>query len=358
MPKKITEYKLLPLLRKYINETKKGKHLQRNGKKIKKGSIENYVFLEKLLSDFSIQKNFDLRLKVINAAKKKEFDAEQKYWKKFYTDFTSFLYEDLDHYDNYVGTVTKLLRAFFNYLNIEKGLSIGLFHKKFFTPTEEIEIIVLSPERLNHLVSSKELEQKLSPALKDIKNVFVFGSSVALRFSDLMNLTQSNIETINGRTYLNVQSKKTQTFTKVKLPGYAVDIIAKYQKQYTSRLLPKYNKAQLNKKIKVLMELAGFTEPVNRTRQKRGIPVKVFKDVKTRSTYRFCDAITTHTMRRTAITTMLSLGMNEQMVRQISGHAANSKEFYRYVSFAQTYVDNEIDSVHEKLSKKELELAL
>lgn len=357
MPKKVTEYKLLPLLRKYINETKKGKHLQRNGKRIKKGSIGNYVFLEKLLTDFSTLKNFDLRLKVVSGTKKKEFDAEQKYWKKFYTDFTSYLYEDLHHFDNYVGTMTKLLRAFFNYLNTEKGLSIGFFHKKFFTPSEEIEIIVLSPERLNYLVSSKELEQKLSPALKDIKNVFVFGSSVALRFSDLMNLTQSNIETINGRTYLNVQSKKTQTFTKVKLPGYAVDIIARYQKQYKTRLLPKYNKAYLNKKIKVLMELANFTEPINRTRQRRGIPVRIFKEAKTKVPYRFCDAITTHTMRRTAITTMLSLGMNEQMVRKISGHAANSKEFYRYVSFAQTYVDLEIDMVHDKLSKKELELA-
>jgi hypothetical protein len=33
---------------------------------------------------------------------------------------------------------------------------------------------------------------------------------------------------------------------------------------------------------------------------------------------------------------MLSLGMNEQMLRQISGHAANNKEFFRYVSFAKT----------------------
>jgi integrase len=357
MPKKITEYPLLPLLRKYINEIKKGKHLQTNGKKIKRGSINNYIYLEKLLADFSRLKEFDLRLKVINGIKKKEFDAEQKYWKDFYSQFTSYLYEDLGHFDNYVGMMTKLLRAFFNYLIAHKGLTIGSFHKNFYVPAEEIEIIVLSPERLNYLVYSKELDEKLGDDLKDIKNVFVFGCAVALRFSDLMNLTRANVETINGRTYLNVQSKKTQTFTRVKLPPYAVEIINKYQKQFTVRLLPKYNKGHLNKKIKQLMLLAGFTEPINRTRQKRGIPVRIFKNAETKSTYRFCDAITTHSMRRTAITTMLSLGMNEQMVRKISGHAAGSKEFYRYVSFSQGYVDNEIDMVHEKLSQKHLELA-
>lgn len=65
---------------------------------------------------------------------------------------------------------------------------------------------------------------------------------------------------------------------------------------------------------------------------------------------RFCDVATTHTMRRTAITTMLSLGMNEQFVRKISGHSPSSKDFYRYVLWAQAYQDTETQRVFEKLS--------
>ena len=99
------------------------------------------------------------------------------------------------------------------------------------------------------------------------------------------------------------------------------------------------------------MEIAGFTEPAFKIRQKRGIPTPLHKKNKEKL-YRFCDLGTTHTMRRTAITTMLSSGMNEQVVRKISGHAAGSKEFYRYVSFAQTFMDNEIDLVHKKLEKQ------
>jgi integrase len=252
--------------------------------------------------------------------------------------------------------MTKLLKAFFNYLNVHKGINTGTFYKTFHSPSEEIEILVLSPERLNYLVHSKALEEKLNEELKTVKDIFVFGCSVALRFSDLMNLGPANLENTNGRLYLKVQSKKTQTFTRVKLPDYAITILNTYYKTGKRFLLPQCNKVYLNKKIKLLMHAADFTEEVIKTRQKRGIPVCIARNG-TKANFRFCDLITTHSMRRTAITTMLSLGMNEQAVRKISGHAANSKEFYRYVSFAQAYMDNEIDQMHQKLNTKQLEFA-
>ena len=59
--------------------------------------------------------------------------------------------------------------------------------------------------------------------------------------------------------------------------------------------------------------------------------------------------VSSHIMRKTAITTMLMLGMPENFVKKISGHAPNSKAFHRYVNFVQSYMDKEIDKVHEKL---------
>jgi integrase len=135
-----------------------------------------------------------------------------------------------------------------------------------------------------------------------------------------------------------------------------VKTLTKYDgKLKQKRILPYFNNVILNKKIKELMEAAGFTEIVVKTRRKRGVPRKNSKNTKTQ--YRFCDLITTHTMRRTAITTMLSLGMKEQMVRKISGHAPNSKEFYRYVNFAQNYLDNELDLVQTRLKERQLDLS-
>jgi len=355
MPKKIEEYPLLPLFHKFINEAKKGKHLQKNGKKIKTDSLNNYVYLENLLIKFSEEKVFHIRILNSITLTKKQFDNEQKYWKNFYHLFTSYLYDELGHFDNYVGRLIKLLRSFFNYLITEKGLNVGSFHKKFYAPHEEIEIIVLTPERLNYLIHDKELHKKLTPDLKKVKDVFVFGCSVALRYSDLIALNKTNLEVINERVYIKVQSKKTQTFTRVKIPEYAIQIIKKYEKLYRHKLLPEFNNAFFNKKIKNIMQHYGFTEPIGRTRLRRGIPITIYKDKKSKSTFRFCDSVTTHTMRRSGITTLLSLGMKEQMVRQISGHSANSKDFFRYVSFAQTYIDKEIDDVYEKFNNKRLE---
>jgi hypothetical protein len=68
---------------------------------------------------------------------------------------------------------------------------VGSFHKKFYAPHEEIEIIVLTPERLNYLIHDKELHKKLTPDLKKVKDVFVFGCSVALRYSDLIALNKA-----------------------------------------------------------------------------------------------------------------------------------------------------------------------
>jgi len=60
-------------------------------------------------------------------------------------------------------------------------------------------------------------------------------------------------------------------------------------------------------------------------------------------------------MRRTAITTMLSLGVPEAVVRKISGHAPGSKEFYRYVQWAQSYQDAETEKMFHVLEQKSLQ---
>jgi integrase len=121
---------------------------------------------------------------------------------------------------------------------------------------------------------------------------------------------------------------KTQCETIIKLPDYIIAILKKYKSQKGYWLLPRYNNVILNKYIKRLAERAGFTSQIYKARDKRGLENEII--IKSNSkvkNYRFCDLITTHTMRRTAITTMLCLGMPEHIVRKISGHAPGSKNF-------------------------------
>ncbi|MBK6987034.1 MAG: hypothetical protein IPH33_01650 [Bacteroidetes bacterium] len=70
---------------------------------------------------------------------------------------------------------------------------------------------------MNFLIYDKDFSNRLPERLKAPKDIFVFGCTVGLRLSDLMMLTRNNIEKVYDDYYLKVRSKKTQTFTKIKL---------------------------------------------------------------------------------------------------------------------------------------------
>jgi integrase len=345
-----TTHHFLELFEKFIKDSSSGRRLQKNGRRITSGSLKNYEYTLKLLRDFTTEKNFDLRIRSIQKLNKREIIVERNYWKKFYKKFSDYLYDDLDLYDNYVGANFKLIRTFFNYLNDEIGINTGAFHKLFYVHKENIQIIVLRPEQLQFLIQDKDFETKLSDRLKRTKDIFVFGCTVALRISDLMNLNESNLEFLNDRYYLKVISKKTQTSTRVKLPDYAVEIINKYRKK-KKPLLPRIGLANLNENIRLLIEEAGWTQPFLKTRSKKGIQKQIYKNTN-RDSLRFCDLVSSHTMRRTAITTMLCLGMSELVVRKVSGHSPHSREFFKYVELSQNYMDNEIEKIHSLLTEK------
>ena len=131
------------------------------------------------------------------------------------------------------------------------------------------------------------------------------------------------------------------------LPDYAIKIIRKYTAQSRTYILPRVSGSNLNIQIKRLARLAGWTEQLPKIRHRRGVPVEI--KTKDGKGYRFCDHITVHSMRRTAITTLLLMGVDETSVRRISGHAAGSREFYRYVALVQDYFDTAVKSAHQKL---------
>lgn len=354
MTTSVKELPFFELFRTFISHSRRGRRLQPNGKRIGEGTLENYNYTLQLLERFSNEKKFPLRIRPMRKLNSRELVTEKNYWKKFYKKFTDFLYEDCGYFDNYAGQNIKIIKAFLNYLNRELVPGTGDYHKMLYVRNEQIAIHPLLPEELNFLIYDQAFENTLSPRLREVKDVFVFGCTVALRVSDLLQLRRNHLRETGGHHYLAVRSKKTATDTLIRLPDYAVAIIQKYKKQKT-KLLPAFNKVNLNKYIKELLEKAGFTQPVNKTRERRGRSTEIKNNNLPGKTYRFCDVASTHTMRRTAITTMLSLGMPEPVVRKISGHAPGSREFYRYVLWAQTYQDQETEKMFEKLKSKSIQ---
>jgi len=340
------EHDFFQLFNQFISESQTGKRLKKDGSRVRTGTVVRYGVVRNELRRFCLKEGYHLRIKNMQRAGVRDLKSEKLYWKRFYRRYSDYLYA-MGCFDNYVGAHFKVLRTFFNYLKTEKSIVTGDFHKHFYVRVENIPITVLTPEQLQFLIHDKGFETALPEYLQKTKDIFVFGCTVGLRFSDLMNLTNKNLEKNGGAVYLRVRSVKTSADTRIKLPEYAVYILEKYK---LKTLLPVLSNNRLNLTLKELCERAGWTFEAGKERERRGVIKKVHVQGKT---YRFCDLVTTHTMRRTAITTLLSLGMPEIMVRKISGHSANSKEFYRYVNYAQQFIDNEIDRVYSTLSLPE-----
>ena len=344
------EYPLVPLFQKFISHSYKGKRLKPDGNRIKPQTVDNYNYVLRYLQEYEKEYDTVLRIKSINSDNKRLFMAERNYWKKFYLQFTNFMYQKKDCYDNYVGTVIKTIRIFFNFLNKDMGIPTGVFYKSFYVCREEVPIVTLLPEQLQFLINDTGFDAQLDRSLQKAKDIFVFGCTVALRVSDLFAIKFTDIERMGLHYYLPVKTIKTGVAVRIKLPAYAIAIIEKYQATARGRkaIFPPIPRTRFNNQLKAIAEMAGWVNDLGRIRSKRGVNFKNSGKAN-KEVYRFCDLVSSHTMRRTAITTMLMLGMKEHVVRKISGHADNSKSFYRYVNLVQSYMDNEMDEVFGKL---------
>lgn len=350
----------LLLYRQFLHDCDQGIRLQKNGKRVSPKTVLRYGYLFKLLEEFD-KNDFELKLFFVPNLTTRELEGAKKYWKKFYYAFIDFMYKK-GCYDNYVGGTIKVLRTYFNYLINEKQLPIGMFHKNFYCPKDEIPVIVLSPEQLASFINDTALLERLPDDLQTVRDIFVFGCTVGLRVSDLMALKPYNLVKQREEYYLKVRSKKTYVDTVIKLPSYAIEILQKYQPQTLkgrnkqTTLLPSMSTWYFNKQLKRLARYLTSDEPLIKVRQKKGIQTVVYKNREKKQHYTMADHISSHTMRRTAITTMLSLGMAEQLVRRISGHSPNSSEFYKYVAYSQNLLDTETEKVFEKLVALSTEL--
>jgi len=346
---KAKEYSLVRLFGRFIKDSTTGKRLKPDGKRLKKGSIENYGCILLLLKKFEAASGTKVLIRPKESYTRKQAIAEKQYWKLFYFNFTTYMYTN-GCYDNYVGSAIKCIRAFFNYLEQDLLMPVGKFHEDFYITRQEVPIVTLEPKHLQFLIYNKAFENSLPRFLRKIKDIFVTGCTVALRYCDLIKIAWHNIELRNGRYYLCVTAQKTGTITRVRLPGYVMAILNKYRVvgPFGKKIFPALSLHRFNYNIRRIMELAGHTQPIGKWRNKQGIEFAQ-QHPRTKRAYRFCDLVSSHTMRRTAITTMLMQGVPENIVKQISGHTNDSSSFYRYVNLAQSYIDTHLDIYFDKM---------
>ncbi len=335
----------------FIKASVSGKRVTGSGKRISSGTVKNYQYVQKMLLEFEQKKQITLRVQLLNRASMRTLQKEKNYWNRFYVQFSNFLYKEKGYFDNYVSSTFKILKTFFNYLQTDKGFSVGNYYKAFKIPQQVFPPVVLQPEQLQFLITNKEFEANLSPYLKRVKDIFIFGCTIALRVSDLMKLEKKHIISNGEEVYLKLFTQKTGTEVKIPLPDYAVTIINRYKYKAGKYVLPRLSNTNINIQVKKLVKKAGWDFTLVKSMSRQG-KIQEVKNPNGKS-WQFYQHITAHTMRRTAITTLLIMGVPELVVRKISGHAPGSKEFYRYVAIAQDYMSKEVKIAYKKLIETE-----
>lgn len=324
----------------FIRASKRGKRRLSSGSKISPGTIRGYEQTLRVIQEFSLSNSNVPELTHLRSQSPEQMRKQVRIWKKFTKEIRESFYKKEGYSDSYVQLHFKNLKTFLHYMERDKGWRLGPVGSCFNLTPKTMAPVVLSPEQVQYLFFNEEFLKKLPGSFKRIRIIFLIGCFTGLRFSDLMALRKSNLILTDGKISVRLVTQKTGQVLDIPLPGEAILLLKELKGNRTIYLLPRISSVNFNLKIKKLIEIAGWNYLFPKYQGKAGKLTELKKEGG--RSWCFHEHITAHTMRRTAITTLLRRGVPENIVRAISGHAPGSKEFYKYVSLSKNWMEQEV----------------
>ena len=214
--------------------------------------------------------------------------------------------------ENHVSYFTQILKWAHEHGYLKHGKEV-INHK---TPT-----LKLAPQKAVIYLKWDEFEKLYNYEFPDDKKYleltrdrFCFCCLTSLRHSDLEILRRANFDNPTDPTKLTFISKKTNDGLTIFLVPEAVELYKKYVSIPTSGLaFPKKSNQKMNKNIKEIAKMLGFTREVEVMQYCGKKPIY--------KTAPLCDVIGTHAARRTFVVHALEEGMSPEMVMTFTGHA-------------------------------------
>lgn len=246
----------------------------------------------------------------------------------FYDDFLQYMHER-NYSANYIGTSIKILKTMMN-MSYEKGFHENMDYKKryFVKPSESVNNIYLNEQELLsifHLDLSGFMPIKLPNGnlinvdnLDRARDLFLIGANTGLRISDFNKLTIDNIVSINGNSYISIETRKTGKHLTIPINPMIQEILNKRDGAPPERMVDQY----INYSIKIICQLADIDGAVTKVITKGGKKVLI-------NLSKF-EMVSSHTARRSFCTNAYKSGMPTIDIMAISGHQTE-KVFYNYI---------------------------
>lgn len=249
---------------------------------------------------------------------------------EFFESLRNYAFEKKEAGDNYFAKIISVLKTFLNWAYERDYIKHQEF-KKFKASERDTEVICLTLDEFLKLYNYDFKSKRLAR----VRDVFIFGCSTGLRFSDLVSLKASNIQS----DFIVKNIQKTQENNMIPLNKYSREILKRYE-DTIFETLPKVSHQKFNKYLKECCKAAGFDTPISITR---------FSGVKRiQTTYPKYNLITSHTARKTFTTLSLLMGVPERVVKSITGHK-KEENFKKYVNFTRAYEKQQMDDVWDKI---------
>lgn len=164
-----------------------------------------------------------------------------------------------------------------------------------------------------------------SAAMSKARDLFCFCAFTSLRYSDVVEVRRVDIQ--DG--VLNITTQKTHDRLPIVLHKNALAILEKYKDEdfKNGKALPYITNQQMNRALKELGEICGFTTPYTITCYRNGTR---YDEV-----YPKYELIGTHTGRKTFICFALSNGVPPDVVMKFTGHC-DYKSMKPYIDITES----------------------
>jgi len=158
----------------------------------------------------------------------------------------------------------------------------------------------------------------------ELRDVWCFAAFTSLRYQDYFDLHPSNIK--DG--YISFTTNKGRNTHQIAISPYAQEILSKYNNE-----LPKFSNAYINREIKKIGQVVGFTEEIMITRY--------YGKHKVDTIYKKYELMKHHMGRKTFATVSLQRGMRQETVAQ-QGNWRKMSTMKRYINIAKSMIEDEM----------------
>ena len=268
------------------------------GRNKSQSSLNNYSAVKKHLTDYEAKFKQSLNFEAITL--------------DFFYKYTSYLLNDLKLSQNTVAKDISILKVFMSE-GVDLGLTTNLQfkHKKFAASEEDTDAVYLTEMEIIKLYRYDLTDKK---KLEQVRDLFVFGCFVGLRFSDYSDIKPENIVTIEGDNFIKVRTKKTQDTVIIPCNPIVLEIFEKYA--LTPNRLPKsLSNQKFNDYVKLALKEAEFNE-IGRLSTSPILPLH--------------KCVSSHTARRSFATNYYLQGFPTIDLMKITGHKTE-KAFMKYI---------------------------